>query len=205
MSGDSPELPASGLAEEVIPLLRAKLALSALPAAAKPGEPSAPRSSILAFADTTHARGAGDAAPPARVLQVVLFRLDRERYAVPIASVHEILRVTPITRVPEAPRHVRGVMNVRGRLLPVVELRTILGLPPLVVDGESRVIKASLHGRVLGLLVDRVSYVLSFPESALEGAPGERGERAECVTGVLLEGDAIVLLLDLERTLSLPG
>jgi chemotaxis signal transduction protein len=95
-------------------------------------------------------------------------------------------------------------MNLRGRLLPIVELRTILGLPPLGIDGDARVIKASISGRLIGLLVDRVSYVMSIAENALEPPPRELGERADFVAGVALKGEGVVLLLDLERTLSLP-
>jgi purine-binding chemotaxis protein CheW len=200
MSG-APPLPASGLAEEMIPLLRMRLGL---PDAGALRESTKPRPAILEFAELAQARAPLEAVAAAVQIQAVLFALEEEEYAARIDNVLEILRVAPIARVPEAPPHVRGVMNVRGRLLPIVEIRTILGLSPLVVDADSRVIKATIAGRLIGLLVDRVSYVVSIAENALEPPPRELGDRADFVAGVALKGDGVVLLLDLERTLSLP-
>ena len=215
--GDPGKLPASGLAEEMIPLLRAKLGLPpsgsiapAAPAAAPPPPPvpaQAP-SAILAFADASNERGPVRAAPPPPPIQLVLFMLDDESFGLPIDTVHEILRVDRITRVPDAPPQVRGLMNVRGRLLPIVEIRTLLGLGPSVIGKDARIMMVQVKGRVLGLLVDQVSYVLSVPPDAIEPAPREVfGERAESIHGVATANDgsnALVIVLDLERILSHP-
>ncbi|HEY2512329.1 MAG TPA: chemotaxis protein CheW [Polyangiaceae bacterium] len=202
-----PSLPPSGLAEEMIPLLRSRLGLAA-PAAPAAPPPPAPvvetRAPILEFADKTQANAPAREAPAPKSIQAVLFSLDSEEYAAPISNVLEILRVSAITRVPDAPAHVRGVMNLRGRLLPVVELRTILGLPPLALDADSRVVKATVAGRLVGLLVDRVSYVMTIAENALEAPPRELASRGDFLAGVAMKGDGVVLFLDLERTLSLP-
>ena len=204
MSG-APPLPSSGLAEEMIPLLRSRLGLPGAGATSPAASPAPPaRKPILEFADLAEASAPKEAALAPKLIQAVLFSLDGEEYAARIENVLEILRVAPIARVPEAPPHVRGVMNLRGRLLPIVELRTILGLSPLGLDGDARIIKASISGRLIGLLVDRVSYVMSIAESALEPPPREMGERADFVSGVALKGEGVVLLLDLERTLALP-
>jgi purine-binding chemotaxis protein CheW len=209
----SPPLPPSGLAEDMIPLLRSRLGLpsaaasvaSAAPILPSAVPPSPPRPSpIIEFADRTQAGTAREDIAAPKMIQAVLFSLDEEEYAARIENVLEIIRVAPIARVPDAPTHVRGVMNLRGRLLPVVELRTILGLQPLVVGDESRVVKASVAGRLVGLLVDRVSYVMTVAEKSLEPPPRELGTRGDFLTGVALKGDGVVLFLDLERTLSLP-
>jgi purine-binding chemotaxis protein CheW len=199
-------LPASGLAEEMIPLLRSHLGLPAqAPPPAAPAPPK-PEAAILEFADKTSADAPARAPAPAKLLQLVLLTLDSERYGLAIESVQEILRVAPIARVPDAPRHIRGVMNVRGRLLPIVEVRAILGLAPLACEADSRVVMVLVRGRTLGLLVDRVSYVLSLPADGILPPPREvLGERADFVRGVAMQEDGIVILLDLEKTLSFPG
>lgn len=210
------KLPASGLAEEMIPLLRAKLGLpqetrSQTPAALPPAPsiaslpaPAQARSPILDFADRAMDRAADRLPAPSPPIQLVLFALDREMYGLPIDCVQEILRVARITRVPDAPANVRGLMNVRGRLLPIVEIRTILGLPPCELEKDARVMMVEARGRVLGLLVDQVSYVLSVPRDSLEAPPREVfGERADCIRGVATQGEELVVVLDLERTLSL--
>ena len=216
-AGDRSEigkLPAGGLAEEMIPLLRAKLGLppnASIPPAAPliPSSPAIPAqapSAILAFADASMERAPMRAALPPPPIQLVLFTLDRESFGVPIDTVYEILRVERITRVPDAPPHVRGLMNVRGRLLPIVEIRTLLGLGPSEIDKDARIMMVQVKGRVLGLLVDQVSYVLSVPPDAIQAAPREVfGERADTIHGVAsgpLVGDALVIVLDLERILS---
>jgi chemotaxis signal transduction protein len=91
--------------------------------------PVATRASLLEFADAVSVTDAPEPAPVAPPLHLVTFVLDREEFGIPIGRVREVLRVGDITRVPEAPLHIRGVTSVRGRILPVVELRTRLGLP----------------------------------------------------------------------------
>jgi purine-binding chemotaxis protein CheW len=156
---------------------------------------------ILAFADQL---GTAAAVPVAeeRELHLVVFRLDREEYAVPIASVREVVRVSDITRVPHAPAHIRGVMNLRGRILPVVEIRSRLGLEPAELTQASRVVVADVDRRVVGLLVDAVGQVTRVKESAVSAPPDEvRAAGAEAVTGVARVGQRLLILLDLARML----
>jgi purine-binding chemotaxis protein CheW len=194
---DAESPPTGGLAEEMIPLLRRRLGM-------RPNQPVPPPVTILDFAarmETTDAAGQ----PPVEVerLQLVTFDLDTERYALPIARVHEILRVGAITRVPHAPAHVRGVMNVRGRLLPIVELRSVLGLPALDVGFESRVVMAEVDKTLVGLLVDRVGYVVAIPQSALERPPPELlDKRRDCIAGIAAHGDGAIVVLDATRALA---
>jgi len=198
------QLPAAGLAEEMIPLLRARLGLAHDAPAQAPAPPPA-SSPIFDFADRTQERAIEREPAPAPPMRLVLFTLDGETYAVPIEVVQEILRVARITRVPDAPPNVRGLMNVRGRLLPIVEIRTIFGLSPCALEKDARVMMVQVRGRVLGLLVDQVSYVLTIPRTALEAPPREVfGERVESIRGVATQGEDVVIVLDLERTLSLP-
>lgn len=161
----------------------------------------------LAFADELAARDAPapeQAAVP--LLHLIAFQLEREEYGVPVASVREVSRVGEITRVPQAPEHIRGVMNLRGRILPVLELRTRLGHPPLLAPGpRARVVVAEIHGRVLGLLVDAVAQVLKVPSDRVVPPPDDaRSAAADYLTGVAQLDDRLIILLDLERMLQ-PG
>jgi len=158
---------------------------------------------ILAFADrVTAAEPAPAPAPVERQLHLVTFELDGEAYAVPIAMVREVVRVADLTRVPNAPPHIRGVMNLRGRILPVVELRTRLGLAPLEPTPAARVVVAEVRGRLLGYLVDRVTQVARIGEGAVTAPPDEVVTGSgEAITGIARRGDRLLLLLELERVL----
>jgi purine-binding chemotaxis protein CheW len=165
----------------------------------------------LAFVDELAAQATAQAAatpeqPAAPLLHLIAFQLDREEYGVPVASVREVSRVGEITRVPQAPEHIRGVMNLRGRILPVLELRTRLGHPPLASPGpKARVVVTEVHGRVLGLLVDAVAQVLKVPSDRVVPPPDDaRSVEADYLTGVAQLDGRLIILLDLERMLQ-PG
>lgn len=140
------------------------------------------------------------AAVPAE--QLIAFRLAGECYAVPIARVHEIIRLCAITRVPRAPRNVRGVVNLRGRIVPVVDLRSRLGMAEAEATDRSRIIVVeSCHG-IVGLVVDSVCEVVRIPVDQLLPPPVlVAGEQADLVRGLChLEGN-LIILLDLDRVL----
>lgn len=138
-----------------------------------------------------------------RELHLVVFRLEKEEYAVPIDLVREVVRVADVTRVPHAPAHIRGVMNLRGRILPIVEIRTRLDLTPAELTPASRVVVAEVGGRVVGLLVDAVGQVARVSERLVAAPPDEvRSAGAEAVTGVARVGSRLLVLLDLNRVLS---
>lgn len=138
-----------------------------------------------------------------RELHLVVFRLEREEYAIPIELVREVVRVADLTRVPHAPAHIRGVMNLRGRILPIVEIRTRLDLTPAQLTPASRVVVVEIAGRVVGLLVDAVGQVARVSERLVAAPPDEvRTAGAEAVTGVARVGNRLLVLLDLGRVLS---
>jgi len=172
-------------------------------------DPAPAPGSVLEFAD--RAAGAAGAAPEAGPqagpqLHLITFRLDGEEFALPIAAVREVIRVGEITRVPQAPAHVRGITNLRGRIVPVVELRTRLGLAPLVPTPKARIIVAETEGRLLGLLVDEVAQVLKLAADRVVDPPEEvRSAAGDHVTGVARLGERLVILLDLERALAGPA
>ena len=159
---------------------------------------------LLRFADEFGSAGAAEAAPPVPELHLVTFLLEREAYAVPVHRVREVIRVGEMTRVPQAPEHVRGVTNLRGRILPVVELRSRLGLPPAVVTPRSRIVVTEAHGRILGLLVDAVLQVTRIPADTVQPPPEDiMTPQAEWLAGVARQPDRLLILLELDQVLQL--
>lgn len=161
-----------------------------------------PANEILNFADELGAATAPAGPLPERELHLVVFRIEREEYAVPIGHVREVVRVGDITRVPHAPPNIRGVMNLRGRILPIMELRTRLGIEAAELTGRSRVVVVDVSRRAVGLLVDSVGQVARVAESKVSAPPDEvRSAAGDGVTGVARVGERLLLLLDLERVL----
>jgi purine-binding chemotaxis protein CheW len=135
----------------------------------------------------------------------VTFALDREEFGIPIGQVREVIRVAEITRVPQAREHVRGVTNLRGRILAVVEVRTRMGLTPAEITARSRIIVVGVHERTLGILVDGVAQVVKVPAKSVVPAPEEvLSSNADYITGVARWNSRLIILLDLEKVLLLP-
>jgi purine-binding chemotaxis protein CheW len=132
----------------------------------------------------------------------VTFHVAQETFAFPVESVQEILRVGTITRVPDAPRPVRGIVNLRGRVIPVVDVRVRLGLPGTDPGPTARILVATLRGRVIGLLVDAVAQVERIDRAQVEDLPDDLTTvQAEYITGVYPRGRELLLLLDPESVL----
>ena len=135
--------------------------------------------------------------------QLVTCRVDREEYAIDILSVQEINRMVEITRVPKAPSFVEGVINLRGRIIPVLDLRRRFGLPEAEHTEGSRIVVVTVRGRVIGLIVDCVMEVLRIPKSRIEPPPS-MGSTAgtEFTQGVGKINDRLLTVLDLDRLLA---
>lgn len=131
------------------------------------------------------------------------FFLGTEEYGIAILKVQEIIAALPITRVPRAPSFVRGVINLRGRIITVVDLRLRLDLPAADGGERSCIIVVHVAGMELGLLVDRVSEVAHIAPAEIAPTPPMTGDvRAEFLLGIAHTGPHIRLLLDAERVLS---
>jgi len=139
--------------------------------------------------------------------QYLGFHIAGEEYAIGILRVKEILEYDIVTRVPTTPRSIRGVINLRGSVVPVVDLAVKLGLPESVVTKRSCVVVVEmvLEGErtVMGLLADAVTQVFDLPATEIEPPPpfGTR-IRVECLLGMGRAGKKFVLLLDIDRLLS---
>jgi purine-binding chemotaxis protein CheW len=132
----------------------------------------------------------------------VTFHLAGEEYGVEIGSVQEIIRATDITPVPGAPGHVRGVINLRGKIIPVVDLRRRFGLPAGGNPEQQRIVVVELGAKRLGLLVDCVSQVLKVPATVVENLPEEAATIDDrYIRGIGKLDGRLVLILDLSRSL----
>jgi purine-binding chemotaxis protein CheW len=172
------------------------------PGASLPPDPNR----IFSFAESLERRAAqAPAAPPERPESWVTFELAGERYALPVTRVQEITRAHGITRVPHAPPPVRGIANLRGRVLVVVDLRLRLGLPPVAADARSRILVVSARERSLGLLVDAAHQVIGLLPSRIEPPPPDlMDERSAYLAGVVQLDDSLVIALDVDQVLLVP-
>jgi purine-binding chemotaxis protein CheW len=135
-------------------------------------------------------------------LHLVGFRVGRETFGVPISMVREIVRVPEITAVPNSPAHVEGVINLRGKIVPVVDLRRRFGQKDLQSSRKNRILVVEMADKIVGLIVQSASEVLKIPPSEVE-APDNLLQESEhnCVTGVGKLHGRLILLLDLNRVL----
>jgi purine-binding chemotaxis protein CheW len=137
-----------------------------------------------------------------RDLQIVGFRIGRETYGVPITLVHEIVRVPEITPIPDAQECVEGVINLRGKIIPVIDLRKRFGQTEVTATVKNRILVTEVDKRRMGLIVDSASEVLKIPPSDIETPPSAiQDAQANCVTGVAKLQGRLVILLELSRLL----
>lgn len=191
-------LPAFGFAADVLP------GSSGAALDTGPIDPHDP-DRIYAFADALD-DGSDDATqsgPAPRIETWVTFALDTETYALPVHPIQEVLRVASITRVPHAPEPIRGVTQLRGRVIPVIDLRQRLGLPTREALGRSsRILVVSSKRRLLGLLVDRVFQVEHIDLNRVQPPPDDVVSiRSDFIFGVDQRDDTLLLLLDADRVL----
>ena len=137
------------------------------------------------------------------LLQLVTFSIDEEVFGVNILKVQEIIRIMEITRVPRSPEFVEGVINLRGRVIPIVDLRRRFGLAAIAHDKDTRIIVIELNSLVVGFIVDAVSEVLRIPADTVEPTPpGAAGVDSEYISGVGKLQDRLLILLDLDKLLT---
>lgn len=137
------------------------------------------------------------------VVQVVSFQLGAEEYGVDIAQVQEIIRMVEITHVPRAPRFMEGVINLRGQLIPIIDLRTRFGMKRIEATKSTRIIVTEIGSKRVGIVVDSVSEVNNIPIENVEEAPEMiAGVGTEYIQGVGKMGDRLIIMLDLTMVMS---
>lgn len=136
--------------------------------------------------------------------QYVLFKLDNEFYGIDILQVETIEKVMDITRVPHALPYVQGVINLRGEVVPVINLRKRFNLPEAAFDEESRIIIVSIEDMIVGLLVDSSSEVIQLEDGDIDEAP-ELGDQKDkgYIKGIGKKENRIIILLDLKKILGI--
>jgi len=144
-----------------------------------------------------------DPTAPAVEQQLVIFRLGEDYFAMHIANVNEIIRLQKITPVPKAPPFVEGVTNLRGRVIPVIDLRKRFGLEARDQGYMTRIIVADHEGKLIGMIVDGVDEVLTVPADAIE-PPDEIvvSVDSEFLAGIVRLDERLIILLDQEQVLS---
>lgn len=154
--------------------------------------------SIRTDSTTQHdaSNGSGD------LLQLVSFHVGDEEFGLDILRVQEIIRIQPLTRVPNLPDYIDGVINLRGKVIPVIGLRKRLGLDKQTADKRTRIVVVDVHGQVLGFVVDSVSEVLRIHTDTVEPTPRLGKVDRDYISGVGKLDSRLLLLLDLEQLMS---
>lgn len=137
------------------------------------------------------------------LLQLVTFSIGEEEFGVDILKVQEIIRTMEITKVPRAPEFVEGVINLRGKVIPIIDLRRRFGLDFKDHDKDTRIIVIEINNIVVGFVVDAVSEVLRIPTNTVEPPPPVvAGVDSDYISGVGKLQDRLLILLDLDKLLS---
>ncbi|MDH3974078.1 MAG: chemotaxis protein CheW [Deltaproteobacteria bacterium] len=134
-------------------------------------------------------------------VQLVSFVLGEEFFGVNILLVQEIITVPEITRIPNSPSFIEGMINLRGRLLPVVDLRKRLYVGKEFFDRKTRILVIQIEDKITGFLVDSVEAVMSVPADSIEAAPEivTIGIETQYITGISKLDDRMIILLDFKR------
>lgn len=145
-----------------------------------------------------------EAASHEDLLQLVSFNIGEEEFGVDILRVQEINRMTDVTRVPNAPEYVVGVINLRGKVIPIIDLRLRLGLPKKEYAKDTRIVVVELESRVLGFIVDSVNEVIRINREIAEPPPPMvSGIDSEFITAIGKLKDRLLILLDLNKVIAI--
>jgi purine-binding chemotaxis protein CheW len=140
---------------------------------------------------------------PVEEIELLSFRIGGEEYALMVDDVREVLKIVPMTMVPNAPDFILGVMSLRGKVTPIIDLCKRLGLQPGVRDEKSRIIVVSTDEEDIGLVVDRVTGVLTVFPDEIKPAPENVEQGAGYIRGITRKGDRLHILLDLKKAVAM--
>lgn len=145
---------------------------------------------------TTHGEGTG-------TMQLVSFRLDQEEYGIEITKVQEIILMGEITRVPQTPNFIKGLINLRSTVIPIVDLRLRFGLKEEPSTDDTRIMVVNVSGKTIGIIVDAVSEVLRISQEQIAPPPPTvAGLGREYLTGLVKFDKRLLILLDIDRILA---
>ena len=136
------------------------------------------------------------------LLQLVSFNIGSEEFGVDILKVQEINRMVEITRVPQASHYVEGVINLRGKVIPIIDLRKRFNLEIKEYDKNTRIVVVDISGNIMGMVVDSVSEVLRLPSNTIEPPPEIVASiNSEYIKGVAKLEDRLLIFLDLSKVI----
>jgi len=139
----------------------------------------------------------------AESMQLVGFRLAQEEYGIEITKVQEIILLGDITRVPQTPDYIKGLINLRNMVIPIVDLRLRFGLPEEKPTDETRIMVVNVHGKTIGIIVDAVSEVLRIAKDQVAPPPPTvAGLGREYLTGLIKLDQRLLILLDIDHLLT---
>jgi purine-binding chemotaxis protein CheW len=134
------------------------------------------------------------------IIQLVGFRLDNEDYAIAITKIQEIILMKPITRIPQVPDFIEGLINLRGSVIPIVNLRKRFGLPAREVDDETRTIVVNILEKTVGCIVDAVTQVMRINRDQIQPPPlSVLAVSHQYIAGLARLDDRLLIILDIER------
>lgn len=135
------------------------------------------------------------------LIQLVSFNLAQEEYGVDVLKVREIIRMPIITRVPNTPNYVEGVINLRGKVIPIIAMRKRFSLAEAEHNKQTRIMVMDVGGELMGFILDAVSEVIRIASSEIQPSPTvvTSGVDQECIAGVINQAERLLVLLDLEK------
>ena len=135
-------------------------------------------------------------------LQLVIFLLAKEEYGLPITKVQEINRMVPKTRLPQTPDFMEGVINLRGRVIPVIDLRKRFQLAVAAISDDTRIIIVDVSGQTLGIVVDSVTEVVRLSAASVEPPPPAFVLDSQYIHGIGKFDERLLILLDIDKVLT---
>jgi purine-binding chemotaxis protein CheW len=139
------------------------------------------------------------------LIQLVSFALAHEEYGVEVLKVREIIRMPSITKMPNTPHYVEGVINLRGKVIPIISMRKRFGLMEAESDSQTRIIVMDVGGTLTGFIVDAVSEVIRIHSGEIQPPPSmvlSGGIGQEFITGVFNHGERLLIIMDVDRMFS---
>jgi purine-binding chemotaxis protein CheW len=135
--------------------------------------------------------------------QLVVFKINNEEFAFEVVAVESIIKLQAITKIPHAPNYVVGVTNLRGNIVPVIDLKTRLGLSKFEPGIDTRIVVALLQDQKIGMVVDAVSQVIEIEDAQIEPTPRiSTSIDSSYIRGIVNIDNELIILLDLERIFS---